>query len=154
MKHEQRCETWPPARQAGQGSGRVEDGLTNFKSCVPAGQAGKGPKSGRAVPIIEFMEQKTPHEKIQISAKLLFVARPRLCLQSGGWSLRTVCSEAGASEQDPAEFSRIQLQDSVLFCVVRDFLFVFQHASVVGPDRLLATQHAEQFAAVFGIQHR
>jgi len=36
---------------AGQGSGRVDDGLTNFKTCVPAGRAGKGRKS-----VIEFME--------------------------------------------------------------------------------------------------
>ena len=54
MKHEQRCETWLPARQAGQGSGRVDDGLANFKSCVPAGQAGKGRKSSRVVRVIEF----------------------------------------------------------------------------------------------------
>ncbi|HRA90335.1 MAG TPA: hypothetical protein PK992_19755, partial [Planctomycetaceae bacterium] len=48
----------------------------NFKSCVPVG---KGRKPDRAVPVVEFMERKTPHEKIQISAKLLFVAHHRLC---------------------------------------------------------------------------
>jgi len=58
-----RCETWLPARQAGLGSGRVDDGVTNFKSGVPAGQAGKGRKLDRAVPVVEFMEQKTPHKK-------------------------------------------------------------------------------------------
>ena len=42
MKHVQRCETWLPARQAEQGSGHVDNGVTNFKSCVPAGQADKG----------------------------------------------------------------------------------------------------------------
>jgi len=35
------------------------DGVTNFKSCVPAGQADKGRKPDRAVPVVEFMEQKT-----------------------------------------------------------------------------------------------
>jgi len=44
------------SRGAEQGSGRVDDGLSNFKSCVPAGQADKGRKSGRAVPVIEFSE--------------------------------------------------------------------------------------------------
>jgi len=63
MKHEQRCETWLPARQAGQGSGRVDDVVTNVKSCVPAGRAGKGRKFGGTVPVIEFLEQKTPHKK-------------------------------------------------------------------------------------------
>ena len=63
MKHVQRCETWRPARQAGQGSGRVDDGLSNFKSCVPAGQAGKGRKSGRVLPVIEFLERKTDQRK-------------------------------------------------------------------------------------------
>jgi len=81
MKHKQRSETWLPARQAGQGSGRVDEGVINFKSCVPAGQAGKGRKSDRALPVIEFLEQKTPHQKIQISAKLLFVTPPTPCPQ-------------------------------------------------------------------------
>jgi len=66
MNHERCRETWLPARQAGQGSGRVDDGSTNFKSCVPAGRAGEGRKSGRAVPVIEFMEQKTPQQKIHV----------------------------------------------------------------------------------------
>jgi len=38
----------------------------NFKSCVPAGQVGKGRKSGRAVPVIElcdFAAQHQPHRQ-------------------------------------------------------------------------------------------
>jgi len=58
----------------GKGSGRVDDRVTNFKSSAPAGQAGKGRKSRQVVTVIEFLAQKTPHQKIQISAKLLFVA--------------------------------------------------------------------------------
>ncbi|HQX53095.1 MAG TPA: hypothetical protein PLR25_24455, partial [Planctomycetaceae bacterium] len=69
MKHEQCCETWLPARQAGQGSVRVDDGVTHFKSCVPAGQADKGRKPDRAVPVVEFMEQKTPHKKTTARCK-------------------------------------------------------------------------------------
>ena len=47
---------------------------TNFKSCVLAGQAGKGRKSRRAVSYSKFLEQKTPYQKIKIGAKLLFAA--------------------------------------------------------------------------------
>jgi len=79
MKNEQRCETWLPARQAGQGSGRVDDNLTNFKSCVPAGQAGKGRKSGRAVPVIEVSEQKLPVHR-QMKCAVTFCALNVLAL--------------------------------------------------------------------------
>jgi len=63
MKLKQRCETCLPVRRTGQGSGRVDDRVINFKSCVPAGRAGKGRKSDLGVRVSEFMEQKIPHQK-------------------------------------------------------------------------------------------
>jgi len=47
-----------------------------FKSCVPAGRAGKGRKSGRAVPVIEFMEQEIPHKKSGFSQTCYFSRTP------------------------------------------------------------------------------